>query len=119
MTSEDLMVRTAGSRRLHEPNIAKHEHGCVASDSRRHWRTKAASVTWRYWEHVIEDEADFEAHFDYIHYNPVKHGYVRCPREGGPSSFHRCVEKGVYPIDWACGGNPPPKIVDRDYGEPG
>ena len=27
-------------------------------------------------EHAIRDEADFERHVDYIHFNPVKHGYV-------------------------------------------
>ena len=73
----------------------------------------------RYWEHTIEDEDDFEAHFDYVHYNPVKHGYVTCPRDWGPSSFHRWVKKGVYPIDWACGHYPPLKIIDADCGEPG
>ena len=30
----------------------------------------------RYWEHLIRDEEDFQAHLNYIHYNPVKHGYV-------------------------------------------
>src|SRR6188474_2620220 len=30
----------------------------------------------RYWEHTIEDMRDFDRHFDYIHYNPVKHGHV-------------------------------------------
>ncbi len=30
----------------------------------------------RYWEHAIRDEADLEAHVNYVHYNPVKHGYV-------------------------------------------
>lgn len=30
----------------------------------------------RFWEHTLEDEDDYEAHFDYIHWNPVKHGYV-------------------------------------------
>jgi putative transposase len=33
----------------------------------------------RYWEHAIRDETDFRAHVDYIHYNPVRHGYVRMP----------------------------------------
>ncbi len=35
----------------------------------------------KYWEHTLEDEDDFERHFDYIHYNPVKHRHVRCPHE--------------------------------------
>ena len=30
----------------------------------------------RFWEHQIRNEKDFERHFDYIHYNPVKHGIV-------------------------------------------
>ena len=28
----------------------------------------------KYWEHTIRDEKDLKTHFDYIHYNPVKHG---------------------------------------------
>ena len=28
----------------------------------------------RFWEHTIRDETDLRIHFDYIHYNPVKHG---------------------------------------------
>ena len=31
----------------------------------------------RFWEHQIRDEADYHHHFDYIHYNPVKHGWVK------------------------------------------
>ena len=30
----------------------------------------------RYWEHTIGDELDYQRHVDYIHFNPVKHGYV-------------------------------------------
>src|SRR5690348_14918860 len=29
----------------------------------------------RFWEHTLESETDFERHFDYVHYNPVKHGH--------------------------------------------
>lgn len=56
----------------------------------------------RFWEHTLEDEDDFERHFDYIHFNPVKHGYVNCPHEWEWSSFHRWVKAGVYPWHWAC-----------------
>lgn len=27
----------------------------------------------KFWEHTIRDEKDLQRHFDYIHYNPVKH----------------------------------------------
>ena len=33
----------------------------------------------RYWEHTIRDERDYAAHMDYIHFNPVKHGFVQHP----------------------------------------
>lgn len=56
----------------------------------------------RFWEHTLEDEDDFERHFDYIHYNPVKHKLVKCPRDWEWSSFHRWVNYGAYPDHWAC-----------------
>jgi len=54
----------------------------------------------RYWEHVIRDDADLERHVDYIHFNPVKHGYVTRVRDWPHSSFHRYVARGVLPADW-------------------
>jgi putative transposase len=30
----------------------------------------------RFWEHTIRDEQDYLSHMNYIHFNPVKHGYV-------------------------------------------
>lgn len=54
----------------------------------------------RFWEYVIRDERDLERHADYIHYNPVKHGHVNRVSEWPHSSFHRYVERGIYPSDW-------------------
>ena len=54
----------------------------------------------RYWEHCIRDEKDFIRHLDYIHYNPVKHGHVRKPKDWEWSSFHRYVKLGWYTMDW-------------------
>ena len=54
----------------------------------------------RYWEHVIRDQQDWERHMDYIHSNPVKHGYVGAARDWPHSSFHRLVARGIYPPDW-------------------
>jgi putative transposase len=61
-------------------------------------------VQRRFWEHQIRDEADFVRHVDYIHWNPVKHGYVRRAAEWPYSTFHRYVRSGVYAEDW--GGIP-------------
>src|SRR6202012_2556477 len=54
----------------------------------------------RYWEHAIRDEADLERHVDYIHLNPVKHGYVSRVADWQHSSFHRFVERGLLDADW-------------------
>jgi putative transposase len=54
----------------------------------------------RYWEHTIRDDQDLERHIDYIHYNPVKHGYVARAAEWPYSSFHRFVLLGIYPSEW-------------------
>ena len=57
----------------------------------------------RYWEHLIRDEADFRAHMDYVHINPVKHGLVESVTDWSYSTFHKLVGKGIYPSDWAGG----------------
>ena len=56
----------------------------------------------RFWEHTIRDEADFQHHLDYIHYNPVKHGLVSCPHLWSYSSFRRWVDKDCYAHNWRC-----------------
>lgn len=58
----------------------------------------------RYWEHQIRNDRDLNAHIDYIHFNPVKHGYVGRVADWPYSSFHRYVAQGVLPADWAGSG---------------
>ena len=64
-------------------------------------------VVWqrRFWEHTIRDEQDFAMHFDYIHYNPVKHGLVQNIDEWEWSSFHHYVNLGWYPGKWEYPGD--------------
>lgn len=57
----------------------------------------------RYWEHLLRDDTDFIRHVEYIHYNPVKHGYAAAPIEWSYSSFCRYVDAGIYPADWGSG----------------
>jgi putative transposase len=54
----------------------------------------------RYWEHAIRNDADLERHVDYIHFKPVRHGYVSRVCDWPYSSFHQYVERGVLPPDW-------------------
>jgi putative transposase len=67
---------------------------------------KGEQCIWqrRFWEHQIRDEKDFEKHVDYIHYNPVKHGYATMASDWPYSSFHHYVKMGVYPINWGGDG---------------
>lgn len=62
----------------------------------------------RYWEHLIRDEQDYQRHFDYIHFNPLKHGYVQRLADWPYSSFHRAVAMGMYPRDWCSDVLPAP-----------
>ena len=55
----------------------------------------------RFWEHTLRNDADYRAHCDYIHYNPVKHGLCRSAKDWPYSTFHRFVAQGKYDSDWA------------------
>ncbi len=86
-----------------------------AGERRRKSRiARAERGIWqrRYWERLIRDEADLRSHIDYIHFNPVKHGYVLKAVDWPYSTFHRYVKDEILPADWrvAAGG-------DAGYGE--
>jgi putative transposase len=63
----------------------------------------------RFWEHLVRDETDLERCCDYIHFNPVKHGYVTRPLDWPWSSFHRFLSNGDYAPDW---GRTQPATID-------
>jgi len=52
--------------------------GGIAGERNQSRRKKREAAVWqrRYWEHTIRDDTDFAMHFNYIHFNPVKHGLV-------------------------------------------
>ncbi|MFH1701422.1 MAG: transposase [Candidatus Zixiibacteriota bacterium] len=52
----------------------------------------------RFWDHIIRNQEDFNRHLDYIHYNPVKHGYIDAPLTWEYSSIQKY--KSYYPPDW-------------------
>jgi putative transposase len=65
-------------------------------------RSKGERSCWqrRFWEHQVRNEYDLQRQVDYIHYNPVKHGYVKNVKDWPHSSFHRYVREGKLPLDW-------------------
>jgi len=42
---------------------------------------KGRKIWFQYWDHCIRNEKDFFLHFNYIHHNPVKHGYIKTQEE--------------------------------------
>jgi putative transposase len=56
----------------------------------------------RFWEPLIRSEDSYRHHCDYVHYNPVHHGFAACPHAWQPSTFRRSVEQGFYESDWLC-----------------
>jgi len=80
---------------------------CAEHYHRTNWMTASKikhreSTFWqrRYWGHCITTESDYSRHRDYIAINPVKHGLVTQVRDWPYSTFHRDVERGIYPLDW-------------------
>jgi len=97
---------------LHYPkivsNIKQHfskycdpQYYCHISQSKS--RIKAGyKPIWqkKYYEHTIRSEDDYNIRLDYIHYNPVKHGYVTEVKDWQYSSFHQYVKNGYYDHKW-------------------
>ena len=77
----------------------------------------------RFYEHTIRDESDLRKHLDYLHFNPVKHGLVKCVHGWEYSSFHRGVRRGDYDVKWGCQCNDNiftpavTNIIDLEMGE--
>ncbi|MBS3744526.1 MAG: transposase [Wenzhouxiangellaceae bacterium] len=91
----------------------------TALKQRMNFERKDAGLPWRglwqnrYFDHIIRDEDDFRIHLDYIHYNAVKHGYVRSPSQYQWSSFRHWVQRGAYEIDW--GASAVPEVSTLDF----
>jgi putative transposase len=61
----------------------------------------------------VRDDRDYAAHLDYIHFNPVKHGFVADPADWSFSTFRRRVAAGLYPPQWLGGGAEPTQTGER------
>ena len=86
------LIKSSFSKSL--PLLEHRSHIRVRRGERGIWQR-------RFWEHLIRDEADYQAHMDYIHINPVRHGLVGSVADWPYSTFHRLVEQGIYSPDWA------------------
>jgi hypothetical protein len=50
---------------------------------------------------LIRDDEDYRRHLEYCYINPMKHGLVGRVQDWPLSSFHRDVDAGLFPADWA------------------
>ena len=71
-------------------DLARWVRGVHSRSSR--WRNGRDSLpgrrNWRqYWDRLLRSEGDFWSRVNYIHFNPVKHGYVQEPQEWPWSSL--------------------------------
>ena len=100
-----MLIKTAFSRQI--KNGERRNQSRVAKRERGIWQR-------RYWEHLIRDEQDYLRHVEYIHYNPVKHGYATKATQWPYSSIHRYIKSGVIDEHW---GADEMVMRDEDYGE--
>ena len=99
-----MLIKTSFSRQLpKEENISKSR------------KSKRKRGIWqrRYWEHQIRNDEDYENHINYIHYNPVKHGYVNNANEWQYSTIHQYIKQGVITQNWGSENI----MLTQDYGE--
>lgn len=70
----------------------KRLHGRTSHDMNDLDQSRGRQVWYSYWDTCIRGEKDFWTRFNYIHYNPVKHGYVQNPESWAFSSYPHYVK---------------------------
>ncbi|MBI5839705.1 MAG: transposase [Chloroflexi bacterium] len=72
-------------------NFMKRLNGRTSYELNTRDNIRGRTVWYSYWDTCIRDERDFWTRFNYIHYNPVKHGYVQEPEDWQFSSYRYYV----------------------------
>ncbi|MDY6874218.1 MAG: hypothetical protein SVR81_09685 [Chloroflexota bacterium] len=62
-------------------------HGVTAYRLNKLDEAKGRTIWYNYWDRCVRDEKDFWTKFNYIHYNPIKHGYVDRVEDWASSSY--------------------------------
>ena len=68
-------------------------HRGTATEWNREDRTPGRQVWYRFSDREVRSESAYYAYFNYIHGNPVKHGYVQQADEWGCTSLHIHLEE--------------------------
>ncbi len=64
-------------------------HGATSHYINKTEQRPGRTIWHNYWDRIIRNETDFWTKFNYIHYNPVKHGYVSSPEEWSYSTYNQ------------------------------
>jgi putative transposase len=101
-----LAVAPDGTSQLDK--LVRSIHSFTAHEVARQQPGSGKKVWWNYWDTCITNEASYLARANYIHFNPVRHGYVDDPLKWEFSSFREMYEtdpaeaerlKEEYPYD--------------------
>jgi len=95
-----LLIRATGEANF--SSILQSVQRSYTFEYKDHYGIKGSLSLWqhRFWDHIIRNEKDLNQHFDYIHWNAVKHGLVTKPEDWPYSSYLHWVEKDCYEIGW-------------------
>ena len=84
-----------------------------STNYRKLYKIKSGRIwQYRFYDHIIRNQEDLNNHIDYIHYNPVKHGFVKNPFRWQYSSIKKYREN--YGKDWGINEKP---VFTGNYGE--
>jgi putative transposase len=73
--------------------FVKRWHGRTSFELNGRDNARGRQVWHNYWDSCIRTEADYWVRFNYIHYNPVKHGYVEQTEGWAYSSYRYYLER--------------------------
>ena len=80
------------------PEIIKRIHSKSAILLNKFCKQPGRKIWYEYWDECVRDEKVFYAKLNYIHFNPVKHGYVDAPESYKFSSYNFYL--GIEGKDW-------------------
>jgi len=69
------------TQKLSLPQLLNYINGRSSFEINKIDNSKGRKVWYQYWDRCIRGEKDFWLRFNYIHNNPVKHGYVKIMKE--------------------------------------
>lgn len=95
------------------PKFIQRLHGSTSFKLNQYDGVHGREVWYSYWDRCVRDENDLWTKFNYIHYNPVKHGYAEKPEDWKFSSFNDILEKNG--MEWVvnCWARYP--VVEYDF----